>query len=105
MAAAVQLVPVGLAGGGGYGIDPAQGGEGGFGVEAIRVAPGSNEESRRCGWSYAKAVHQGWGYLLGESLHLGLQVLYLLTELTVAAGKEAKSILGRRHGNVHTTGP
>ena len=74
-------------------------------MEAIRVAPGSNEESCRCVWSYAKALHQGWGYRPGESLQLGLQVLSLLTELTVAAGKGPKSTLGRRHGPVHTTGP
>ena len=74
-------------------------------MEAIRVAPGSNEESCRCVWSYAKALHQGWGYRPGEPLQLGLQVLSLLTELTVAAGKGPKSTLGRRHGSVHTTGP
>ena len=74
-------------------------------MKAIRVAPGSNEESRRCIRSYAKAVHQGWGYLSGESLQFRLQVLNLLTQLTVAAGKGPKSILGRRYRSVHATGP
>ena len=101
----VEPMPVGLAGGSGYGTDSAQGCEGGLRAKAIRVAPGSNEGSRRCIGSYAKAIHQGWRYLSGESPQLLLQVLYLLTQLTMAAGKGAKSILGRRYGSVHPTGP
>ena len=60
------------------------------------------EEGRRRVWSYAEAIHQGWGCRPCESLDLGLQVLYLITELTVATGKGAKSILGRRGGPLHT---
>ena len=72
------------------GLDTAQGGEGSLGVEAVRVTPGSNEEGRRRVWSYAEAIHQGWGCRPCESLDLGLQVLYLITELTVATGKESE---------------
>ena len=93
VAASVEPMPVGLAGGSRDGIDTAQGGEGSLGVEAVRVTPGSNEEGRRRVWSYAEAIHQGWGCRPCESLDLGLQVLYLITELTVATGKGAKSIL------------
>ncbi len=105
VAAAVEPMPVGLAGGSRDGIDTAQGGEGSLGVEAVMVTPGSNEEGRRRVWSYAEAIHQGWGCRPCESLDLGLQVLYLITELTVATGKGAKSILGRRGGTLHTTRP
>ena len=69
------------------------------------VTPGSHEEGRRRVWSYAEAIHQGWGCRPCESLDLGRQVLYLITELTVATGKGAKSILGRRGGTLHTTRP
>ena len=105
VAASVEPMPVGLAGGSRDGIDTAQGGEGSLGVEAVRVTPGSNEEGRRRVWSYAEAIHQGWGCRPCESLDLGLQVLYLITELTVATGKGAKSILGRRGGTLQTTRP
>ena len=60
VAAAVEPMPVGLAGGSRDGIDTAQGGEGSFGVEAVMVTPGSNEGGRRRVWSYAEAIHQGW---------------------------------------------
>ena len=43
-----------------------------------------------------KPSTRAWGCRPCESLDLGLQVLYLITELTVATGKGAKSILGRR---------
>ena len=105
VAASVEPMPVGLAGGSRDGIDTAQGGEGSLGVEAVRVTPCSNEEGRRRVWSYAEAVHQGWDCRPCESLDLGLQVLYLITELTVATGKGAKSILGRRGGTLQTTRP
>ena len=98
VAASVEPMPVGLARGSRDGIDTAQGGEGSLGVEAVRVTPGSNEEGRRRVWSYAEAIHQGWGCRPCESLDLGLQVLYLIAELTVATSKGAKSILGRRGG-------
>ena len=105
VAASVEPMPVGLAGGSRDGIDTAQEGEGSLGVEAVRVTPCSNEEGRRRVWSYAEAIHQGWGCRPCESLDLGLQVLYLITELTVATGKGAKSILGRRGGTLQTTRP
>ena len=57
----VEPMPVGLARGGRYGIDSAQGGEGSLGVETVRVTPGSNEEGRRRVWPYAEAIYQGWG--------------------------------------------
>ena len=41
--------------------------------------PSSNEEGRRRVWSYAEAIHQGWGCRPCESSDLGLQVLYLIT--------------------------
>ena len=47
VAASVEPMPVGLAGGSRDGIDTAQGGEGSLGVEAVMVTPGSNEEGRR----------------------------------------------------------
>ena len=93
VAASVEPIPVGLAGGSRDGIDATQGGEGSLGVETVRVTPSSNEEGRRRVWSYAEAIHQGWGCRPCESSDLGLQVLYLITELTVAPGKGAKSIL------------
>ena len=105
VAASVEPMPVGLAGGGRYGIDATQGGEGSLGVETVRVTPSSNEEGRRRVWSYAEAIHQGWGCWPCESSDLGLQVLHLITELTVAPGKGAKSILGRRGGTLQTTRP
>ena len=80
VAASVEPMPVGLARGSRYGIDTAQGGEGSLGVEAVRVTPGSNEEGRRRVWSYAEAIHRVWGCRPCESLDLGLQVLYLITE-------------------------
>ena len=46
VAASVEPMPVGLAGGSRDGIDTAQGGEGSLGVEAVRVTPCSNEEGR-----------------------------------------------------------
>ena len=61
VAASVEPMPVGLAGGSRDGIDTAQGGEGSLGVEAVMVTPGSNEEGRRRVWSYAEAIHQGLG--------------------------------------------
>ena len=61
VAASVEPMPVGLAGGSRDGIDTAQGGEGSLGVEMVRVTPGSNEEGRGRVWSYAEAIHQGWG--------------------------------------------
>ena len=71
VAASVEPMPVGLAGGSKDGIDTAQGGEGSLGVEAVRVTPGSNEEGRRRVWSYAEAIHQGWvRALTAESLVL-----------------------------------
>ena len=54
---AIEPAPAGLAPGNGYWIDPPQGDEGGPRVAAARVAPSSNEESRRCVWSLPKAVH------------------------------------------------
>ena len=104
VSAAVEPMPVGLAGGSRDGTDAAQGGEGGFGAEAVRVTPSSDEEGRRRVWAYAEAIHQGWGCRLGESMELGLQVLYLIAELTVATSKGAKSIPGRRGGILQTTG-
>ena len=61
VAASVEPMPVGLAGGSRDGIDTAQGGESSLGVEAVRVTPCSNVEGRRRVWSYAEAIHQGWG--------------------------------------------
>ena len=52
----VEPMPVGLARGGRYGIDSAQGGEGSLGVETVQVTPGSNEEGRRRVWPYAEAI-------------------------------------------------
>ena len=60
------------------GLTPHREGEGSLGVEAVRVTPGSNEEGRRRVWSYAEAIHQGWGCRPRESLDLGLQVLISL---------------------------
>ena len=60
-------------------------------AKAARVSPSSNEESRRCVWSFAKAAHQGWGYRSGESLQLGLHVPYLLTQFTVASATPAST--------------
>ena len=40
----------------------------------------------------------------GESIELGLEVVDLLAELTVAAGKGAKRVPARGHGTVQTTG-
>ena len=105
VAATVEPMPVGLAGGSRDGIDATQGGEGSLGVETVRVTPGSNEEGRCRVWSYAEAIHQGWGCRPCESLDLGLQVLYLIAELTVATGKGAKSILGRLSRTLQTTRP
>ena len=74
----VEPMPVGLARGGRYGIDSAQGGEGSLGVETVRVTPGSNEEGRRRVWPYAEAIYQGWGCRPCKSIELGLQVVDLL---------------------------
>ena len=105
VAATVEPMPVGLAGESRDGIDATQGGEGSLGVETVRVTPGSNEEGRRRVWSYSEAIYQGWGCRMCESLYLGLQVLNLITEVTVATGKGAKSISGRRGRTLQTTGP
>ena len=87
VAAAVEPMPVGLAGGGGYRIDSAQRGECSLGVEAFRVAPGSDQEGRRRVGSYAEDADQCRRCRPGESFELGLQVVDLSAELTVAAGK------------------
>ena len=99
----VEPMPVGLARGGRYGIDSAQGGEGSLGAEALGVAPCSDEECRRGVGSYTEAIYQGWSYRPGEPLGLDLQVMDLITELTVAASKGAKSISGHRRGTVQTS--
>ena len=72
VSATVEPMPVGLAGGSRYGTDAAQGGECSFGMETIRVTPGSNEEGRRRVWSYTEAIYQGRGCHPCESLDLGL---------------------------------
>ena len=100
----VEPMPVGLARGGRYGIDSAQGGEGSLGVETVRVTPGSNEEGRRRVWPYAEAIYQSWGCRPCKSIELGLQVVDLLAELTVAAGKGAQGVSGRCQGTIQTTG-
>ncbi len=105
VAASVEPMPVGLAGGSRDGIDATQRGEGSLRMETVRVTPGSNEEGSRRVWPYAEAIHQGWGCRPCESLDLGLQVLYLIAELAVATGKGAKGISGRRGGILQTTGP
>ena len=61
-----------------------------------RLPPSSNEEGSRRVWPYAEAIHQGWGCRPCESMDLGLQVLYLIAELTVATSKAVKSISGCR---------
>ena len=73
-------------------------------METFRVTPSGNQESRRRIGSYAKDADEGWRCRTCESFKLGLQVVDLLTELLVAAGKGAKSVSCRRHGTVQTTG-
>ena len=61
----VEPMPVGLARGGRYGIDSAQGGECSLGAEALGFAPCSDEECRRGVGSYTEAIYQGWSLSSG----------------------------------------
>ena len=70
MATAVEPMPVGLAGGSRYGIDPAQGGEGSLGMETLGVTPSSYEEGRRRVWSYAEAVELWLGISTDEAIRI-----------------------------------
>ena len=74
VAASVQTVPVGLSEGSRYRISPAQRGEGGLAVEALGIAPGSDQEGRRCVRPGAKDADQSLRHTAGEPLKLGLQV-------------------------------
>ena len=103
VATAVESMPVGLTGGSRYRVYPAQRGEGRLGVEALGVTPSSDHEGRRRVGSYAEDADQGWGCGPDEPIQFGLQILDLLTELTVAAGKRSKSVLGSRRGIVQAT--
>ena len=71
-------------------------------MEAVRVTPGSNEEGRRRVGSYTEAVDQGWGCRPCESFQLGLQVMYLITELTAAA---REPYVAAAVGTLQTTRP
>ena len=102
VATAVESVRVGLAGGCGYRIYPAQRGEGGLGVEAFRVAPCGDQKGRRRVRSYAEDTDQGRRCRPGESFQLRLQILDLLAKLMVATCKGSESVLCGRCGIVHT---
>ena len=99
----VEPMAVGLAGGSRYGTYTAQRGERGVGLEAFGVTAGSDQEIGRRAGSYAEDTDQGWSGRPGESIELGLEVVDLLAELMVAAGKRAKCVPGRCHRTVQTT--
>ena len=70
-------------------------------MKASRVAPSGGQESRRGVGPYAKDIDQRRCRRPSKALQVGLQVVDLRAELTVAAGQRAKSVLGRRFGAVH----
>ena len=100
VAATVEPMPRGLAGGSRQRTDTAESGEGGLRPKAFRIAPCGDQEGG-CGVRpYAEGIDEGWCYLPGESSEFLLQVPDLRSELTVAARKRPKSVLSRCGGVV-----
>jgi hypothetical protein len=72
VATSVQAMPVGLARRSSYGIDSTECREGGFRVEAFRIAPRSDQESGRRVGTHAEGADQGRCCRPGESVQLRL---------------------------------